>query len=678
MNKGKVKNILSSEESGPTSEEPAGSERSLIFHLSLFLFLLVSAAVLLQTACPTVYWWDSGELTTGLHFLGLPHSPSFPSFLCMNKTLLFLPLGSIAFRSNLISCLWATLTLALAVMLSAYIYRSKGNSENVTFLVWLCFLCSSVLWFQSVKVEVYSYHTFLTVLIVYMLWKSAYPAPGRTFSKAHAMKLLYLSSFIFGLAFCNHPLLLFFSVPGIIALIFLSPLKSCLSVRSVLSFFFFFLIGVSLYLYLPVRSATDPPIDLGNPENSEMFLLSFTRKSSYNRFFGSDIPVILKMVPSLLRHFYRQLGVMLLFLGAVGIVELFRRNVRQGAVLSVLFLGNAFGPLVNLNFGANPDTGEAYLMFAYVVFGIFAAGGTAGIIQLTALRVSNTLRKRIWTYGLVLSMSLLCSHRFLAFYSQNDLSRDNSALVYSRLLLDGLDKNSVFLTGFRSNLNFVLSYIQKVIRYRPDVMEINRAGLHHWHGFFENIRDQYPQVILPDLGHKSADLAFLYYASEILNKDELTREDRRRYFNELIKLIVRMNFRERTVYWASSRDDHLLRTFLRPHGTSFQFDPDGVFKKNQLSQEDEKIWDRIYSEIILHPDYESWTRQQNILQALFINQGVTCGAQNLFRAAVKQYKRAWLTGAQKYRKDLFKNFALTLRQAGNFNAAERMERHIFH
>ena len=40
---------------------------------------------------------------------------------------------------------------------------------------------------------------------------------------------------------------------------------------------FFFLLGLSVYLYLPVRSLKNPQLDWGNPENLHNFWRVFTR-----------------------------------------------------------------------------------------------------------------------------------------------------------------------------------------------------------------------------------------------------------------------------------------------------------------------------------------------------------------------------------------------------------------
>ena len=74
---------------------------------------LLFLCIFFHSAAPSVYWYDEGELITGLANMGLPHSPSFPLFIMTVKPVTWLPLGSIAFRANLVSAIFSALTLTL-------------------------------------------------------------------------------------------------------------------------------------------------------------------------------------------------------------------------------------------------------------------------------------------------------------------------------------------------------------------------------------------------------------------------------------------------------------------------------------------------------------------------------------------------------------------------------------
>ena len=71
-------------------------------------------AVYALGACPTIYVGDSGELTTAVAVLGIPHPTGYPLYVLLGKlwTLLF-PVGSIAWRMSLFSAACGALACGL-------------------------------------------------------------------------------------------------------------------------------------------------------------------------------------------------------------------------------------------------------------------------------------------------------------------------------------------------------------------------------------------------------------------------------------------------------------------------------------------------------------------------------------------------------------------------------------
>jgi len=79
----------------------------------LFATILVFG-VYLFTACPTVYLGDSGELTAAAFSIGIPHNSGYPLYVLLGKLFCLIPLGSIGFRVNLMSCFFGAGTVCLA------------------------------------------------------------------------------------------------------------------------------------------------------------------------------------------------------------------------------------------------------------------------------------------------------------------------------------------------------------------------------------------------------------------------------------------------------------------------------------------------------------------------------------------------------------------------------------
>ena len=84
--------------------------RGTTYCASLCLFL-ASLTLYLKTLVPTLYWGDSGEFATTSYFLGIPHQPGYPLYNLLGKLFTYLPVGNVAFRMNIISALFAALTV---------------------------------------------------------------------------------------------------------------------------------------------------------------------------------------------------------------------------------------------------------------------------------------------------------------------------------------------------------------------------------------------------------------------------------------------------------------------------------------------------------------------------------------------------------------------------------------
>ena len=95
----------------------------------------------MRTLAPDVLYSDSGEFQTLAYTLGMTHSTGYPVYLPLARLLGFLPLGTLAWRVNLLSALSAAVTLGGAVFLLAYVTRSRvarcwGRALGLSYTFW--------------------------------------------------------------------------------------------------------------------------------------------------------------------------------------------------------------------------------------------------------------------------------------------------------------------------------------------------------------------------------------------------------------------------------------------------------------------------------------------------------------------------------------------------------------
>ena len=221
--------------------------------------------VYLSTMCPTVYLGDSGELTTAAYCLGIAHNSGYPFYALWGKLFCFIPLGNIAFRLNLMSTVFAVLTLWLV-----YSLLLKITSSQVSALVGSLLLAfTPVFWSQTISAEVYSLHVFFAALLIRLLW---WWNEKRTFCR--------LACFVFvtGISLGNHMQTLMLA-PAALFLILSVDHKALLNSSNLVFLTLFFLLALSLYIYLPIRTEAGAAIHWGDPNTVGRFLAHVTARS---------------------------------------------------------------------------------------------------------------------------------------------------------------------------------------------------------------------------------------------------------------------------------------------------------------------------------------------------------------------------------------------------------------
>ncbi len=236
----------------------------------IFFLILFAWAWYLLTLAPSILYFDSPEFVNTAYTLGISHPAGFPLYNMLTKSFTLAPLGSIPFRVNLFSAVMSLVALGLlsgaGVALLKILYPDRRPGIMVwSMLVPLGFLAfSKPYWLQSVQAEVYTLHVAFTsgLILLMFLWKLR-----------DDVRFLYGAGLLFGLSAGNHATVAFY-LPAILVLFFCwcrqkrwMHLARCVCL---------FLLGVSIYAYLPLRSFSEPSFDFGNPETVDGFFYQVT------------------------------------------------------------------------------------------------------------------------------------------------------------------------------------------------------------------------------------------------------------------------------------------------------------------------------------------------------------------------------------------------------------------
>ncbi|MFH0778491.1 MAG: DUF2723 domain-containing protein [Candidatus Eisenbacteria bacterium] len=244
--------------------------------LSIVVLSLV-VIVYVHTSALSVSWKnfseDSGDLLAASYILGIPHPTGYPVYVLLGRLFTLVMPGSPAFRVALLSIFPAALAaLLLFRAITKLVEGTEGLFAGLLGSLSLAF--SLHFWSQAVVAEVYSLHAFFTAFVVYLFvrWSTATGRGTGVESgdlSGRGTRLLLLAAYSLGLSFTNHMLSVI--TLGFVVVCLLPGARRLPGLRVSSLTLMCFLVPLSLYAYLPIRSARNPVLDWGNPETWEQF-----------------------------------------------------------------------------------------------------------------------------------------------------------------------------------------------------------------------------------------------------------------------------------------------------------------------------------------------------------------------------------------------------------------------
>jgi hypothetical protein len=333
------------------------------------LAIAVGALVVyFRTLLPGIGFIDSGELVTVVHTLGIAHPTGYPLFTLVGWVFTHLPFGGEeAYRLNVMAAVFCAASLVffyrgirmllteLAEELSApAVLITPATAGGVLLLAF-----SRTFWEQALAVEVYSLHLLMMSLII-MLLLEARVQRSRT--------LWVLGAFVLGLSFTNHMTTILL-VPGVLYLYGVSAGSWKGALRGLSGLLPPFLLGLSVYLYLPIRAVSSPVCNWGDPSNLERLIWHLSGKQ-YRSWIFSSSDVAMKHLTAFVQGLPAEFATIGLLLAVVGVIALWLR-VREAAGATLLFFA------VCLVYAANYDIPDidSYYLLAYACIGVWSAAG---------------------------------------------------------------------------------------------------------------------------------------------------------------------------------------------------------------------------------------------------------------------------------------------------------------
>ncbi len=423
-----------------------------------------------RTSCPAVFWWDSGDLIANVAVLGLPHRPGFPIYVLLAKLFSFLPFETFAQRINILSALFASLSLLIfyQVFLKSLklFFPARDKVKGAVLISALCFLLVFGLtysfWIQAVRAEVYSLNVLFFSLLLFLIVLHL---------ECRRLKYIYLFFFLLGLGLGNHHISLLSTLPALLAFGPTFDARLTLSLKKITVCVLLLLLGSSVYLYLPVRASSNPPLAWGEIDSissSGGFIFALETIKDLNLGFLSDIFLKLSQIFKLLSA---QLTFLCFTISLIGLFLLFRHNRKAFTFLLLLIAGNcAVVIFMTTEFiSTNPDL-HGYLIFS--IFGLAFAYGMGIFLMLNHIGGSSSFIHNL----LLVIFGAISFFPMFKHYSEANLSNNRIAQDYGSSILLDLDSNSVLFAD-NVNLNFILRELQYAEGKREDISIIDRGLL---------------------------------------------------------------------------------------------------------------------------------------------------------------------------------------------------------
>jgi tetratricopeptide (TPR) repeat protein len=391
-------------------------------------------------ACRTIYVGDSGELVTAVYTLGIPHPSGYPLYVLLGKLwTLLVPVGSVAFRMSLFS---AAAGAAAVAVLHLALCRLGVNAWAAAAGALIAAFGSSF-WGEANVPRVYTLNA---------LFVAAATAALFAWHRTRNERRLVEAALLCGLGATNHT---FMAVYGAAAagFVLISEPRLLRRPRTVLKAAAAGAAGLLVYLFLPLRSRFDPPLDWSNPETPGALWRVVTRADFWERRFIEGPADLLPIG----WDYLRSLGPELCGIGAVLAVAgvVYGRRRRWPVLLPLLVMAANLAAVALHGSRSDIFIWHRYYVPSYVMGAALAAIGAHALLE----RLSPRARPVV----LIVPLAAL-----LLRYAEFDRSRYRIADDFSRTLLAQVPPGA-HLIASDDNILFVLMYLRFVEGLRPDV-----------------------------------------------------------------------------------------------------------------------------------------------------------------------------------------------------------------
>lgn len=448
---------------GARPSGPAGQVRpSRLARLVPTIVVGVALIVYARTLMPGVAFGDWGEMQTVAHVLGVAHPTGYPTYIILAWLAELVPIGSVAFRANLLSAVFVGATLGTLTVISMRL----GVRPIIAGAGALALGAVGTVWAASTVAEVNPLHLLFGALILHraLVWE-----------ERRSRFDLALGGLLVGLALGNHLLTLFIA-PFVAIFVLWAGRREILARPWILvPALVAVLVGLAVYLYVPLAASQSPPLPYNHPVTLDgvLWLVGGTQFRGQFDFLSPKGPgEFVAALPALWAVLAGRATPILPILGMAGLAVLVRRRPSFGLLCAAILISGVY-------VWANYLQLEHYLLVPWLLLAI----GASVALEWIAGAMARWPRRIATAHGGVLVGAAALTFALALGtinWSASDRSGDRSGQTYLDAVFAALPPDAAILSYWDASTP--LWHGQHVQGSRPDVLIVDDTNIvyEHW------------------------------------------------------------------------------------------------------------------------------------------------------------------------------------------------------
>lgn len=463
-------------------------------------------------AAPGITWSnaaaDGAELATVVRTWGVAHPSGYPTYILFGKVFELVPIGDPAHRLALMSAFFGACAVSVTYLLGRlfcslpekgevrYTSRTQGGGgfrlaglsrEFGPILGAVALGCSPIFWGQALVPEVYTLNAFFVTVVLWLLlswlWE---PNIHRT---APSRKPLF-AAFLFGLGMGNHFTLAIAVVPVAAVVLWTKRRPMPLPWRSMAGAL---LLGLAVYLYLPIAAAQNPPINWGDASTASGFLWQVSGNPYRSYVFGVESSIVGDRVVDWFKQMVDQFQGIGVLLTLIGLWRLWRADRAVTGALALSFIVLSIYATFYL-------TADSYVfLIPSVVIGVLCIALGAQFLLRQAEALVQDTGRRIAADAVLASIAFLLvpGLSLIRFADEYSLRSDVAARNYPQHVFSQAPSDAVILGDGDQRL-FTLWY-QRYVEEPDSERIIVARNLLQFEWYRRTFGERHPELGLQEL-----------------------------------------------------------------------------------------------------------------------------------------------------------------------------------